>query len=84
VQAIHEKTDFCFSLKEIPSTTFHAEFRRKYEIEFMRIENMEPMASERPPNPLSLQSSIYSQNLAISKSMSSVKVDEMMKGDVQD
>ena len=40
VQAIHEKTYFSFSHKEIPSSTFEAEFRRKYEIEFMRIENM--------------------------------------------
>ena len=54
VQAIHERTDFSFSHKAIPSSTFEAEFRRKYEIEFMRIENMEPMSSERPANPLSM------------------------------
>jgi len=84
VQAIHEKTDFSFSHRAIPSSTFEPEFRRKYEIEFMRIENMEPMTSERPVNPLSVQSS-YSQNLAISKSMassSSKNVDEVMKGEI--
>ena len=84
VQAIHEKTDFSFSHKAIPSSTFEAEFRRKYEIEFMRIENMEPMSSERVANPLSKQSSMYSQNLAISKSIASSNksIDEPMKGEV--
>jgi len=44
VKAIHENTDFSFSMKKIPSTTFVSQFRQKYVIEFMKIENMDPIA----------------------------------------
>lgn len=40
VQALYEKTEFSFCLKDIPSVNFEAGFRRKYEIEFMKLDQL--------------------------------------------
>lgn len=76
VDAVHNKSDFSFSLKDIPSVDFESGFRRKYEIEFMRHETLAPMGIERPSYDQQLgvpaQSSVYSQNLARTISMASI------------
>lgn len=41
-QAIHEKVDFSFSIHKIPSDDFLVNFRQKYELEFIRLESMDP------------------------------------------
>lgn len=81
VQAIHEKTDFSFSLRDIPSVDFEANFRRKYEVEFMRIETMDPVGIDRPVFDQqmgimvqsSAHSSVHSQNLARTISVASIQ-----------
>ena len=40
VKAIHENTDFSFSIKKIPSDNFEYEFRKKYEIEFLKVQSL--------------------------------------------
>jgi len=47
VKAIHENYDFSLSVKHIPSPNFVDIFRKKYEIEFMRLETMDPLSTER-------------------------------------
>mmetsp|Transcript_5434 Transcript_5434/g.8415 ORF Transcript_5434/g.8415 Transcript_5434/m.8415 type:complete len:171 (-) Transcript_5434:595-1107(-) len=37
--AIHNKYDFSFNLKDIPNKNFLASFRKRYEAEFLRLEN---------------------------------------------
>lgn len=46
VKAIHENLDFSLSLKQIPSETFVQDFRRKYELEFMRVESFDALGGE--------------------------------------
>lgn len=41
-KAIHTNLDFCFSVKQIPSPDFIPNFRSKYEVEFIRLDTMEP------------------------------------------
>ena len=43
VKAIHENLDFSLSVKQIPSLNFVKNFRIKYEMEFLRLESMEPL-----------------------------------------
>ena len=43
MKAIHENLDFSLSVKQIPSLSFVKNFRCKYEIEFLRLESMEPL-----------------------------------------
>lgn len=43
VKAIHENLDFSLSVKQIPSIYFVTNFRIKYEMEFLRLESMEPL-----------------------------------------
>jgi len=79
VKAIHEKIDFSLSLKNIPSETFMKTFRKKYEIEFMRLESesFNTLSDNRISNTgvglalSSAHSSMYSQNLGRSISMAS-------------
>lgn len=47
VKAIHENTDFSFSIKKIPSDNFEYEFRKKYEIEFLKVQSLEPTSYDR-------------------------------------
>lgn len=42
VKAIHENVDFSFSIKKIPSSTFVQQFRQKYKIEFMKLQDLDP------------------------------------------
>ena len=42
-RAIHNNVDFSFSIKKIPSHDFTKNFRQKYEMEFIRLEALEPM-----------------------------------------
>jgi hypothetical protein len=79
VQAIHDRTDFSFCLKDIPSADFESNFRRKYEIEFMKLESVDPIAgpSKQYSNPSALavssvHSSVYSQNLGRTISVASI------------
>jgi hypothetical protein len=77
VQAIHEKTEFSFCLKDIPSASFESNFRRKYEIEFMKLDQLgePPLRAFDNTHNLAISSahsSVYSQNLARTVSMASV------------
>ena len=42
-EAIHERVDFSLSLKEIPSEEFVKTFKQKYEMEFIRLETLDPV-----------------------------------------
>jgi hypothetical protein len=42
-EAIHERVDFSLSLKEIPSEEFVKTFKQKYEMEFIRLETLDPI-----------------------------------------
>ena len=46
VQAIHAKTDFSFSVPEIPSEDFLHSFKQKYEFEFIRLDSMTGQITE--------------------------------------
>ena len=46
VKAIHENYSFSLSVKKIPNQEFVQNFKRKYEVEFMRISSMDPFTEE--------------------------------------
>lgn len=73
VKAIHENCDFSLSVKQIPSASFVKNFKKKYEIEFLRNESMDQLngVERNTESQYTLQnaissghSSIYSQNLS--------------------
>jgi hypothetical protein len=78
VKAIHENNDFSLSVKNIPKADFVQYFRRKYEVEFLRHETIDPLSIEIYVDDLNINpassahSSVYSQNLGRSISMASV------------
>ena len=41
VQCLHEKVEFCFSLRKIPSKDFEERFRDQFSSEFQQLENAE-------------------------------------------
>lgn len=45
-EAIHERIDFSLSLKSIPSEEFVRNFKQKYEMEFIRLETLDPIVDK--------------------------------------
>ena len=45
-EAIHERVDFSLSLQQIPSEEFVKSFKQKYEMEFIRLETLDPAADK--------------------------------------
>ena len=86
VKAIHERVDFSFSIKKIPSSTFVQQFKQKYTIEFMKLESFDPQSDSDHLNDnnhglilSSAHSSVYSQNLGRSISMASIGTSQNSK-----
>ena len=48
-EAIHERVDFSLSVQEIPSEEFVRNFKQKYEMEFIRLETLDPIVEKSEP-----------------------------------
>ena len=70
-KAIHTNLDFCFSVKQIPSPDFTQNFRIKYDVEFIRLDTMEPNQNSHISSYLDRANKIpalYNQNSSVSVS----------------
>ena len=48
-EAIHERVDFSLSVQAIPSEEFVKNFKQKYEMEFIRLETLDPIVEKSEP-----------------------------------